>query len=75
MKKTLGGIVTWEVLNIKGQFTKEEVIKRLKKKKIRKDIKNMYFIYNDLERYIEKKIDVLCEYGLIGKTSFYYFSL
>ena len=75
MKKTLGGIVTWEVLNIKGQFTKEEVIKRLKKKKIRKDIENMYFIYNDLERYIEKKIDVLCEYGLIGKTSFYYFSL
>ena len=75
MKKTLGEIVTWEVLNIKGQFTKEEVIKRLKKKKIRKDIKNMYFIYNDLERYIEKKIDVLSEYGLIGKTSFYYFSL
>jgi len=35
----------------------------------------MYFIYNDLERYIEKKIDVLSEYGLIGKTSFYYFSL
>ena len=36
MKKTLGGIVTWEVLNIKGQFTKEEVIKRLKKEKNKK---------------------------------------
>ena len=29
MKETLGGIVTLEVLNIQGKFTKEEVVERL----------------------------------------------
>ena len=29
MKKTIGGIVTLEILNIQGRFTKEECIKKL----------------------------------------------
>lgn len=70
MKETLGGIVTFEILNIQGRFTKEEIIKKLKKKIITDGM-----IYNQLERYIEKKMDSLAEYGLIGKTSAYYFSV
>ena len=70
MKETIGAIITLEILNIQGKFTKEEIIKKLKKKMITDGMS-----YNQLETYIEKKIDSLAEYGLIGKTTVYYFSV
>ncbi|MBF0989613.1 MAG: hypothetical protein HXK70_02245 [Clostridiales bacterium] len=74
MKETIGAIITLEILNIQGKFTKEEIIKKLKKKMIT-DGTTDGMSYNQLETYIEKKIDSLAEYGLIGKTTVYYFSV
>ena len=60
MKETPGGIVVNEVLEMKGKFTKEQIVQR---------------VFPKIEKYISRKIDALCEYGLLGKTSVYYFSL
>ena len=71
MKETLGGIVTLEVLNIQGKFTKEEVIERLAPK-IEKYFGNKNL---EMEEYIDRKLDSLCQYGLLGRTAIYYFGL
>lgn len=71
MKETPGGIVVNEVLEMKGKFTKEQIVQRVFPK-IEKYFRNKK---EDIEKYISRKIDALCEYGLLGKTSVYYFSL
>ena len=71
MKETLGGIVTLEILNIQGKFTKEECIKKLATK-IEKYFGNRK---GEMEKYIDKKLDSLCQYGLLGRTAIYYFEV
>ena len=71
MKEALGGIVTLEVLNIQGKFTKEEVIERLVPK-IEKYFGNKKL---EMEEYIDRKLDSLCQHGLLGRTAIYYFEV
>ena len=71
MKETPGGIVTLEILNIQGKFKKEEIVKKVVPK-IEKYFGNNKEI---MEKYIEKKLDSLCQYGLLGRTAIYYFGL
>ena len=70
MKETLGGIITVEVLTMRGKFTKKDILDTVVPK-IKKHFPNR----EEMEKYISGKIDTLCEYGLLGKTSVYYFSL
>lgn len=71
MKKNIGGIVTLEILNIQGRFTKEECIKKLAPK-IEKYFGNKKL---EMEEYIDRKLDSLCQYGLLGRTAIYYFEV
>ena len=71
MKKTIGGIVTLEILNIQGRFTKEECIKKLAPK-IEKYFGNKKL---EMEEYIDRKLDSLCQYGLLGRIAIYYFEV
>lgn len=70
MKETPGGIVVNEVLKMKGKFTKNDILDTVVPK-IKKHFPNR----EEMEKYISRKIDTLCEYRLLGKTSIYYFSL
>lgn len=69
LKEKPGYIITEIILNIQGKFTAEELFLPLKEK-----MKNMFPSESDMKSYIRKKLETLCEHGLIGKTSFYYFS-
>ena len=70
MKETPGGIVVNEVLKMKGKFTKNDILDTVVPK-----IKNYFQNRDEMEKDISRKIDTLCEYRLLGKTSIYYFSL
>ena len=71
MKETPGGIVVNEVLNMKGKFTKEQIVQRIVPK-IEKYFGNKKV---EMDKYIDKKLDSLCEYGLLGRTAIYYFEV
>ena len=68
MKETPGGIVVNEVLKMKGKFTKNDILDTVVPK-----IKKYFQNREEMEKYISRKTDTLCEYGLLGKTSVYYF--
>mgnify|MGYP003097709336 CR=1 FL=1 len=70
LKEKPGFIITEIVINLKGNFTADEIFLSLKEK-----MKNMFPSESDMKSYIRKKLETLCEYGLIGKTSFYYVSI
>ena len=70
MKETPGCIVVNEVLKMKGKFTKNDILDTVVPK-----IKKYFSNREEMEKYISRKIDTLCEYRLLGKTSIYYFSL
>ena len=70
MKETPGGIVVNEVLKMKGKFTKNDILDTVVPK-IKKHFSNI----EEMEKYTSRKIDTICEYGLLGKTNIYYFSL
>lgn len=69
LKEKSGFIITEVVINLKGNFTAEEIFLSLKEK-----MEHMFHSESDMKSYIRKKLETLCEHGLIGKTSFYYFS-
>ncbi len=69
LKEKPSFIITEIVINLKGNFTVEEIFLSLKEK-----MKNMFPSESDMKSYIRKKLETLCGHGLIGKTDFYYFS-
>ena len=67
MKETVGGIVTLEVLQMRGKFTKKDIFDKVVPK-----IKKYFSNKEEMEKYIEKKIKTLVEYCLIGRTGVYF---
>ena len=63
-------IVSEIILNQEGKFTVKDILDRAKPR-----IGNQFETSDKLERYIIGKLDSMCDYGLIGKTTVYYFSI
>lgn len=70
MKETVGGIVTLEVLQMRGKFTKKDIFDKIIPK-----IEKYFSNKQDMEKYLDKKIECLCEYSLIGRTDVYFFEI
>ena len=59
-------IVSQAILEQRGKFTVEDVVN---------SVSNLIEgSVDSIRSYILKKIETMCEYGLIGKTDIYYFS-
>jgi hypothetical protein len=59
-------IVSQAILEQRGKFTVEDVVN---------SVHNLIEgSVDSIRSYILKKIETMCEYGLIGKTDIYYFS-
>lgn len=59
-------IVSRAILEQEGKFTVEDIVNS-----VRDLIEGSV---DSIRSYILKKIETMCEYGLIGKTDIYYFS-
>lgn len=70
MKETVGGIVTIEVLQMRGKFTKNDIFDKVVPK-----IEKYFSNKQDIEKYIDKKIECLCDYSLLGRTDVYFFEI
>ena len=55
------------ILEQQGKFTIEDILNKVRKR-IKTSIEN-------LKEYIVNKLNSMCEYGLIGRTNVYYFSV
>ena len=63
----LSFVVADVILEQQGKFTIEDILN-----KVRKWIKTSI---ENLKEYIVNKLNSMCEYGLIGRTNVYYFSV
>ena len=63
-------VVSDVILNQNGKFTVNDILN-----KVKYIILDQFKTIDDLINYIIKKLDSMCELGLIGKTSIYYFSV
>ena len=63
-------IVSEVILNQNGKFTVNDILNKVKHL-----ILNQFETIDDLINYIIKKLDSMCDLGLIGKTLIYYFSI
>ena len=63
----LSFVVADVVLDQQGKFTIEDILNKVRKR-IKTSIEN-------LKEYIVNKLNSMCEYGLIGRTNVYYFSV
>lgn len=70
MKETPGGIILLEVLQMKGKFTKNDILEKVVSK-----ISSYFSNKQEMENYIDTKIETLCEYNLIGRTDLYFFEI
>lgn len=70
MKETIGGIVTLEVLQMRGKFTKKDIFDKVVPK-----IEKYFSNKQDIEKYLDKKIECLCDYSLLGRTGVYFFEI
>ena len=70
MKETLGGIILLEVLQMRGKFTKNDILDKVVSK-----IQDYFSNKEEMEKYIDKKIETLVEYYLIGRTNLYFFEI
>lgn len=60
-------IVSRAILEQEGKFTVEDIINS-----VRDSIEDSV---DSVRIYVLKKLETMCEYGLIGKTDIYYFAL
>ena len=60
-------IVSRAILEQEGKFTVEDIVNS-----VRNLIEGSV---DSIRSYILKKIEIMCEYGLIGKTDIYYFAI
>lgn len=63
----LSFVVADVILEQQGKFTVEDILNEVRKR-IKTSIEN-------LKEYIVNKLNSMCEYGLIGRTNIYYFSV
>lgn len=63
----LSFVVADVILEQQGKFTIEDILNKVRKR-IKTPIEN-------LKEYIVNKLNSMCEYGLIGRTNIYYFSV
>lgn len=63
----LSFVVADVILEQQGKFTIEDILNE-----VRKRIKTLI---ENLKEYIVNKLNSMCEYGLIGRTNVYYFSV
>ena len=70
MKETPGGIILLEVLQMRGKFTKNDILDKVASK-----ISSYFSNKQEMEKYIDTKIETLCEYNLIGRTNLYFFEI
>ena len=70
MKETIGGIVILEVLQMRGKFTKKDIFDKVVPK-----IEKYFSNKQDIEKYLDKKIECLCDYSLLGRTDVYFFEI
>ena len=63
----LSFVVADVILEQQGKFTVEDILNEVRKR-IKTSIEN-------LKEYIVNKLNSMCEYGLIGRTNVYYFSV
>ncbi|NWO28293.1 hypothetical protein HW276_11400 [Leptotrichia sp. oral taxon 417] len=63
----LSFVVADVILEQQGKFTIEDILNKVRKR-IKTSIEN-------LKEYIVNKLNSMCEYGLIGRTNVYYFSV
>jgi len=64
--KNKSKIVPRAILEQKGKFTVEDIVNSV--------CNLIEGSVDSIRSYILKKIETMCEYGLIGKTDIYYFS-
>lgn len=63
-------VVSDAILNQNGKFTMNDILNEVKNV-----ILDQFKTIDGLINYIIKKLDSMCNLGLIGKTSIYYFSV
>lgn len=64
-------VISEAALGQKGRFSVDVILKSVKDRIIK------YFnnSVQELTHFIVRQLDIMCEFGLIGKTSLYYFSM
>lgn len=70
MYKEPGFVVSEIILEQEDKFTVKDILDKVKDK-----IQNMFETIDKLKSYIIDKLNSMCEYGLVGKTDLYYFSI
>lgn len=68
--KKVAKIVSEIILNQEGKFLLKDILNKVKPL-----VDKEFTTIEELESYITKKLDSMCEMGLLGKTSLYYFSI
>ena len=68
--KKVAKIVSEIILNQDGKFLVEDILNKVKPL-----VCEEFTTIEELELYITQKLDSMCEMGLLGKTSLYYFSI
>lgn len=63
-------VVSEAILNQEGKFTVKDILD-----KVRTIILDQFDTIDTLKRYIIEKLNSMCDYGLIGRTDVYYFSI
>ena len=63
-------VVSEAILNQEGKFTVKDILD-----KVRDIIQEQFDTIDNLTKYIIKKLNSMCDYGLIGRTDVYYFSI
>ena len=63
-------VVSEAILNQEGKFAVKDILDE-----VRTIILDQFDTIDTLERYIIKKLNSMCDYGLIGRTNVYYFSI
>ncbi len=63
-------VVSEAILNQEGKFTVKDILD-----KVKTIILDQFDTIDTLKRYIIEKLNSMCDYGLIGRTDVYYFSI
>lgn len=68
--RRMSQIISEIILNQEGKFLAKDILNKTKFL-VGKEFATM----EELRLYITRKLDSMCELGLLGKTSLYYFSI
>lgn len=63
-------VVSEIILNQEGKFTIKDILD-----KVKNIIIDQFETIDTLKKYIVEKLNSMCDYGLIGRTDIYYFSI